>query len=104
MYQATKINFAGWNLATDNCTLGADRTYVSAVMCMELERSGVPIAHYLETRAFGWHAVHVLSDAQTLVLLVVLPAKKISFYYKNVLHVNFFFLLVETVGFEPVIL
>jgi hypothetical protein len=43
---------------------------------MEVVRIEVPVAHYLEMRAFGWHAIHVLCNANTLVILLVLPAKK----------------------------
>jgi hypothetical protein len=39
-------------------------------------RVKVPIAHYLERRTFGCHARHVLCNTNTLVILLVLPAKK----------------------------
>jgi hypothetical protein len=39
---------------------------------VELLRIEVPSTHYLETRSFCWHAVHVLCSAETLVLLRVL--------------------------------
>jgi hypothetical protein len=69
-----------------------------------------PAAHYLETRTFGCHAIHVLCSVNTLVILLVLPAKKeqicVSFHNYTLLlqkyfMCNFFFLLVERVGFEP---
>jgi hypothetical protein len=48
--------------------------------CMQLVKFDVPVAHYLETRKFYWHSIHILCSAQTLVLLVVLPAKKRKTY------------------------
>jgi hypothetical protein len=75
-------------------------------------RIKVPDAHYLETRTFGCHAIHVLCSANTLVILPVLLQIKnkfvlvfiITLITKIVLHVNNFFLLVERVSFEPGIL
>jgi hypothetical protein len=49
---------------------------MSSTQHMHLERIEVTDAHYLGTRVFGCHAIHVLCSANTLVLLLVLPANK----------------------------
>jgi hypothetical protein len=38
-----------------------------------------PVAHYLEVRSFGWHAIRVLCSANTLVILGVLLQRKNKF-------------------------
>jgi hypothetical protein len=43
---------------------------------MTLKRIKVPAAHYLVENEFPWHPTHVLSNAGTLVLLIVLPANQ----------------------------
>jgi hypothetical protein len=43
---------------------------------MLLIRIEVLVAHYLVENEFPWHATHVLSSAETLVLLIALPAKQ----------------------------
>jgi hypothetical protein len=69
------------------------------VMTMQLARIEVPVAHYLVTHSFCSHAIHVLCNTQTLVLLGVLLQRKkefvVNFHHysltKMFLHVNNFF-------------
>jgi hypothetical protein len=71
---------------------------------MSWRRVKVPVVHYLERRTFGCHAIHILRSVNTLVILLVLLQRKNKFvfssllYYKNVLHLNIFFLSVNGDG------
>jgi hypothetical protein len=70
------------------------------MVCVALVKIEFPVAHYLERRSFGWHTVHILSHAQTVVLVGVLLQRTdelVLIFYVN----NFFCLSVERVVFEP---
>jgi hypothetical protein len=77
----------------------------------QLLRTEVPDAHYLETRSFCWRTIHILCNARTLVLLIVLLQRKhklvliFIILLEKCFTYNFFFLPVSVeVGFEPEIL
>jgi hypothetical protein len=46
------------------------------LLYVELLKCHALVVHYLETRSFCCHAIHILCSAQTLILLVVLLQRK----------------------------